>query len=927
MAISLWQIHSLFAQALRTQYSIPEGMQIEQLWEDQSGMVWIASKDGLYHFDGIQWESVDDQQEKLYVSAWGEDGLGNMWIGGGDGKIGWIDGHQFHRFNHPDFQTEASISGLVFDRFARLWIATYGDGLYCIQRDQIHHWVSVEEIPSPDIYALAIDERDHIWLGTDRGLAIFAGEQVPILIHTIGSTEGLPDPLVTSLVSDPHKGIWLGMYDGGLAYIASPDSMLQLVSENWNLGRIHQLKIHDGHIWMATEKRGLMRCRITGGVHVEEIDREAHTSFLIDQEGNLWIPDEQQISLIPLGFSRYLKELGVIRAAIPTHHQEGLWLGTEKGVYFASSKLDSLHVIAGTESLHVLTLFEDEHHRLWMGTMGDGLWRYDPNLGTISPFFTATGDIFPHVLSITGKGNQVWLATFGGAYRCELVDGQERIHHYQEAEQGRITYTYQVFKDSQDRIWLATDSRGAGFWQHDDLYLIPELNDQSIYSIAEDITGRVWLSSKDSGLYYWQSNTIHPFRLPDADIQLPIIGMAGRTDSSLLLIHGNGIGILFPSSHSYIELGKAWDIPAMTDALNPICKKQDGSIWIGTQQGLIAYQPSTSRSRKFPEARITGLFANLESVDQANCIELNHDQNHIAIKYAGLWYQAPEQIHFQHRLLGLEEDWQGSRNYQASYPRLAPGSYTFELRVAPLYSTVGSEIEQLSFVVASPLWQRGWFLLLACLILAISLFAWIKYREGLLTRREQLEKQAIEYRFETLRNQINPHFLFNSFTTLIGMIEDRPSQAVDFVEKLADFFRHILDYRNRISIPLWEEKKLLDTYISLLKERFEDGFFFHWEVSEDLLDKKVPPLCLQVLVENVFKHNIVSPRSPLDISIYHIGSNTLVIKNNLQRRKRVQSSTQVGLQNLIDRYQLLSSQEINVQITQTDYLIYLPLLD
>lgn len=192
---------------------------------------------------------------------------------------------------------------------------------------------------------------------------------------------------------------------------------------------------------------------------------------------------------------------------------------------------------------------------------------------------------------------------------------------------------------------------------------------------------------------------------------------------------------------------------------------------------------------------------------------------------------------------------------------------------------------------------------------------------------ERYKKENLQVRLETLRAQINPHFLFNSLNTLSSLIYEDPDRATTFLRRISQVYRHVLEIRDRETVKLREEWQLLEAYRDLIQTRFEDRVEFTTEVPDEALDKQLPPLCLQLLIENALKHNEVSLKRPLQIELmYSSKRKTLLVRNNYQPKQTLEESTRVGLKNIQSRYQALTNRK--VQITQDEHFftVELPLL-
>ncbi|MFM9984173.1 MAG: sensor histidine kinase [Flavobacteriales bacterium] len=191
---------------------------------------------------------------------------------------------------------------------------------------------------------------------------------------------------------------------------------------------------------------------------------------------------------------------------------------------------------------------------------------------------------------------------------------------------------------------------------------------------------------------------------------------------------------------------------------------------------------------------------------------------------------------------------------------------------------------------------------------------------------EKLKQQNTESQLEALKNQVNPHFLFNSLNTLVSLISDEPKAAVDFVHRLSHVYRAILDLKEKQVVTLNEELELLDNYNFLLKSRFGENLHFEIRLDDPCTSCYLVPLSLQILVENAIKHNVASAKRPLHIMIYNEGYNRIVVRNNLQPKQQKQESTGTGLLNIQNRFMLTFGMNIEVKETTEDFSVVLPLI-
>jgi LytS/YehU family sensor histidine kinase len=192
---------------------------------------------------------------------------------------------------------------------------------------------------------------------------------------------------------------------------------------------------------------------------------------------------------------------------------------------------------------------------------------------------------------------------------------------------------------------------------------------------------------------------------------------------------------------------------------------------------------------------------------------------------------------------------------------------------------------------------------------------------------EQFKKESMEAKFESLKNQISPHFLFNSMNILSELVDQDTVVAKQYIDKLSDVYRYVLQNRHNELILLEKELEFAQAYIFLLQKRFGDNLQVVFEVASEQKIKYLPPLTLQLLLENAVKHNIVSRKKPLIIQVMSEQGDNLTISNNLQIRiDNTLNSTGIGLENLRKRYEYLADTQPIVTKTAHSFKVKVPLL-
>jgi LytS/YehU family sensor histidine kinase len=194
-----------------------------------------------------------------------------------------------------------------------------------------------------------------------------------------------------------------------------------------------------------------------------------------------------------------------------------------------------------------------------------------------------------------------------------------------------------------------------------------------------------------------------------------------------------------------------------------------------------------------------------------------------------------------------------------------------------------------------------------------------------LQKTERLEKEKTQVQFDNLKNQLNPHFLFNSLTLLDGLIHEDPALASQFLQHMSKVYRYILQNKEKELVTVSTENNFIENYISLMETRFGAALSIERKFSPAALEKKVVPVTLQILIENAIKHNIATQAQPLKIEIMN-DEKFLWVRNNLQLKPQVEHSNRQGLDNLKALYHYLSPLAVDVQRNETHFCVKVPLL-
>jgi LytS/YehU family sensor histidine kinase len=191
---------------------------------------------------------------------------------------------------------------------------------------------------------------------------------------------------------------------------------------------------------------------------------------------------------------------------------------------------------------------------------------------------------------------------------------------------------------------------------------------------------------------------------------------------------------------------------------------------------------------------------------------------------------------------------------------------------------------------------------------------------------ETLKREALQSQFESLKNQLSPHFLFNSLTALKILIKEAPDTAQNYVNSLSRALRYTLKSNEKQLVTLKDEMEFMESYLFLIRMRFGENLSISTSINEDLLSHNIPPLTIQTLVENAIKHNEISKKNPLGINILTTDNESLIIVNDIHEKITGEEGTGIGLTNLSKQYQLLINKEIIIRKEDNKFSVEVPLI-
>lgn len=895
---------------------------IQTLYQDKKGQLYCGAASGLYLFDGMKFHlyKQDDSLSKSVTSIC-EHPTGEIIVGYESGMIGRLHQHKIIPIALDEGFPKVPIKSLLYTANDMLWIGTAGEGLYLKAKKHLYNFNTDDGLSDNYIYKIIAKDSLHIIAATDRGINIcywYGGKKN---IHTITSKNGLPDNIVTAITAGSNNTFWIGMQDAGIARLEN-DYRISYITPSWTYGAVNDLLWYNNKILAATANNGLIYFTPSENEKAVSIiqhqSNSSITSICADQSGAVWMAGNNALTFVNSFSLQTIIHLPKRQEDFVYNMQavsdKEFWFWNDKGLSRMlnengtwSEKKYPLSTIAYKQ---VSAIYRHSNGTIWIGTLGYGIYVFDEKNGSIRRLQNALINDKINITSIAGFDNEIWIASFEGIIK---IDTRNAIFIPTQIPAAANKYVYQIFIDSKKRVWLATDGDGIAWYENGKTNWLKNTKGYKgnvVYKIAEDASGKIWYATNDAGLISYDFKQFQIWDEKDGLSEEMVTGIAGYK-SKIFVFHKHRIDMINTATGAVDFIDKSNGIDAVSDDLNGYSISQDGALYFVAAKNIYGFNSNDFKT-PLPAIYINKVELFLKEGQYANGHEFSHNQNNLGFYFSGIYYPHPEQLQYAYKLDGYDKEWTATNDKSKIFPKLPPGSYTFHVKTGLGSSLSNANEASFSFIIEKPFWLQTWFIVGMIAAILAGIFFIIRYRESQIKKWNSLQNEKINLELQTLRNQINPHFLFNSFNILVSEIETQPEQAVEYVEKLSDFYRSVVMYRDKDLIPLQEEVHILEDYIYLQKKRFSDALqvdiLLHDALKKQLF---IPPLALQLLVENAIKHNVVSNGRPLLITVSG-NENCIVVANPIQYKSKPEEGTRMGLDNLANRYLLLSGSKITI---------------
>ncbi|MBK9760747.1 MAG: histidine kinase [Flavobacteriales bacterium] len=915
-----------------------QGVNATCLTQDFQGLLWLGSDRGLFRTDGDRTDAIL-RTEGDVVTAIGSAG-DHVVAALASGVILRCSGLGCDTLWTDTTFRDNPVRSLVVDPRNGIWAGTYGSGTQVWRNGKVIHVNSIHGLSDDHVNAQCVLDKDRMALATDQGISIIDLDGVVQVRY--GEKDGAPDNLVLSICTSASGRLWAGTDRGGV-FTFDPDhirSKAERLDSNWIGEPVTHLVSTLYRSWIGTTGKGTVVCDASSGLayyRPTTSDQGAQSTIkglLRDRDGAVWWCDGSST------LRRADPDVVVTpqHEGFDMHRITALAQGTSGRITFATRDGVFTHATTFREAqrlervqlpidstTQVVALHTDHRGQLWAGTFGKGVFRIAPD-GSFLHLDKGFGSINENVLSIRSRGDSVLFATIGGVFLWTCSE-DKLSGRFSELPIPGGGFTYDILPMPDGSILVATDGNGVVRIDEKGVarsLLVTGGKHRTFYSLCVDSAGQAWACGPETGICRVDPDGLTLLRSADVPNMNDVFAMV-PLGPGLALMGEAGLVVWNNSTSLNLDLTNEFGLRGAKAELNTVAVDASGSVWLASDQGLIRIDPAGQWLSEHASAVVLSVRQGGEALALIGGAELTPGHDFLSIRFTGIHYAAPEDLRFAYRLIGSDTTVHFTRDHEISFAHLPAGEYRFEVAASTGMSRIHDQWTSFAFTVLRPWWRTPWAFLAALGSVAAIVILLLRARDARLRLKERMEKEKVHFQMEVLRSQVNPHFLFNSFNTLIELIEEAPSKAVKHVEQLSDFFREILQVRDKELIPLRDELRLVDTYFFLEQRRFGDRIVLRTSVVQSALDALVPPLTVQLLVENALKHNRATDEEPLIVTI-STTRDELTVSNPYRPRETAAKSTGFGVNSIRQRFSAVTQRETFIGQEGDNFVARVPLI-
>jgi len=755
-------------------------VKVNTIFQDKLGFIWIGTDQGIVKYNGIDFLTFTTKNNLSsdIITSIAQDSSGTIWIGHRNGSISMYEDENFTPFVPEEGISKVEISSFLISNSNTTWFTTYGEGVYFWggkNRKRLYNINTDDGLLDNYAYSIVQGEKSNIYIATDKGISVYDTTS-HMIVDSITMSDGLPDNIVKHLCYTPDKKLWIAMEDGGICNYDVEKKSFEFIS-SWMFGSINSFVIiNQTELWISTKRNGVIKLNIdsTNKAWYKEYSKsqgltgQTSTIFL-DREHNVWIGSKDGLTLRKNNCIEFLDSHDDFNIKsifnLAFDKQGNIWIASQEGLFkVMRSDMGKLIIQKVLDNpkfsfLSFISVYCDSEGYIWAGTYGYGVYRINPNDLTFSVYTTKNGLANDNVFSITGKNDTILLSTQGGGVSVFNLKDSEKFKTLSIDNGLTSNYIYTSYIDSKNRFWFGTDGGGVACMNNGNFQKCQDQNDtlfsKVFYSITEDTKNRVWLASSNKGIYIYDGSIFKTINELNGLRTNDIRSIVRTSDGRIVLVSNEGIDMFDIKSETFEYWGEDDKVAYQEPSLNAAVPDLSGNIWIGTQEGIIVFNPlKDSTIQLEPNLQITDKLLFSKPIASSKT-KFGYKENYFTFHYIGLWYKAPGKLLYRYKLEGADMEWSApTRNLQMTYSNLSFGDYRFVVEVSHIPGKwLSSPKASFSFTIKPPFYFTWWFISSMIIIIIIGVFSFIKYRTAKLERDKDILEEEVRKRTREIQMQ------------------------------------------------------------------------------------------------------------------------------------------------------------------------------
>jgi ligand-binding sensor domain-containing protein/signal transduction histidine kinase len=746
-ALALDPERSLARYSLDT-WSVDRGLpenSVFSIVQTRDGYLWVGTAEGLARFDGLRFSVFDKANTSALrhnqIQALFEDQGGALWIGTYGGGLVRLKDGQFRSYTTREGLAGDTVRAIAEARDGTLWVGTQ-NGLSRLQAGTFRTLTESDGLASSFIRTVHAASDGTLWVGTSRGLNRLRGETV----ETFTARTGLIHDVVTSLCEDRQGRIWIGT-SGGLSVYENGRVHGYTTRDGLSGNRIFSIREDaDGSLWVGTDGGGLNRFRNGRfeALHAKDgLGSDIVRALYEDHEGSLWVGMYGGgLGRLRDGFIVYTTRDGLpddhVRAVLEDG-RGGVWAATAGGLGRWDGRRWRVYTRKdGLSDDTVMSLHEDRTGTLWVGTR-EGLHRFRD--GRFQLFTTAHGLPDNTVMAIAeGRDGALWVGTSAGLARF----ARGHFTAYGGTTQGLANAEVRaIHEDGEGNLWVGTFGRGISRLRDGQVTAWTRregLSNDFVLCLHEDEDGALWIGTLGEGLTLIRDGLVTVFRPQDGLFHDVIFQVLEDGRGNLWMSSNRGIfrvarrdlleraagGRATVSSVSY-GLADGMKTNECTGGPQPAgWRARDGRLWFPTRKGLVVIDPEHVRANTLPPpVVIEEVRADRRELPRGAVLDVPPGRGELEFQYTGISFVGPEQMRFRYKLEGFDPDWvDAGRQRVARFTNLSPGTYRFRVKARNKDGVWNEGGAAIDVRLAPHFYQTRWFaasVVLAALAMAVGI--------------------------------------------------------------------------------------------------------------------------------------------------------------------------------------------------------------